>query len=98
MREKHIDELQKCEYNKLALAEMRVERRNVMVDVNKLRNAIRNSTHTIASLSSVIGIDESTFYRKLSKDGSTFTIAQADTIKRELNLDAAEAQDIFFGQ
>lgn len=67
-----------------------------MVNVSKLRDAIKASNHTIRTLSIAIGIDESTFYRKLSKEGSTFTLEQADLIKRELNLDLDSAQAIFF--
>ena len=69
-----------------------------MVNINKLRDAIKNSTHTISSLSNAIGMDESTFYRKLNKNGSTFTIEQADAITRELKLDASIAQSIFFAK
>ena len=67
-----------------------------MVNVSKLRDAIKNSNHTIKTLAIAIGIDESTFYRKLSKAGSTFTLEQADLIKKELNLNAKKAQEIFF--
>lgn len=67
-----------------------------MVNVSKLRDAIKSSSHSIASLSAELGIDESTFYRKLNREGSTFTIAQADKIKRELKLSAKTAQEIFF--
>ena len=67
-----------------------------MVNISKLRDAIKISNHTIRTLSIAIGIDESTFYRKLSKNGSTFTLEQADQIKQELNLDAESAQAIFF--
>ena len=67
-----------------------------MVNVSKLREAIKNSNHTIASLSSALGMDDSTFYRKLERNGSTFTLEQADIIKTELKLDAKTAQDIFF--
>jgi hypothetical protein len=67
-----------------------------LVNVSKLRDAIKNSNHTIRTLSIAIGVDESTFYRKLSKEGSTFTLEQANDIKRELKLNARAAQDIFF--
>lgn len=67
-----------------------------MVRIGQLRDAIKNSSHSISSLSNAIGIDESTFYRKLSRNGSTFTLEQADLIKRELNLSAQIAQEIFF--
>ena len=61
-----------------------------------LRDAIKNSNHTIKTLALAIGIDESTFYRKLNRSGSTFTLEQADLIKKELNLSAKKAQEIFF--
>ncbi len=67
-----------------------------MVNINKLREAIKNSSHSIRTLSEMLEIDESTFYRKLNREGSTFTLAQADIIKRELKLSAKMAQDIFF--
>lgn len=67
-----------------------------MVNVTMLKDAIKSSNHSIRTLALSIGIDESTFYRKLNRDGSTFTLEQADAIKRELNLSAKKAQDIFF--
>ena len=67
-----------------------------MVNVNMLKDAIKNSTHTIDSLSEVIGIDKSTFYRKLERNGATFTVEQANVIKVELGLSALTAQQIFF--
>lgn len=76
---------------------MRVEKGGLrLVNVSKLRDAIKTSNHTIKTLSIAIGIDESTFYRKLSRDGSTFTLEQADAIKRELKLNAKTAHEIFF--
>ena len=67
-----------------------------MVNVIKLREAIKSSNHSIKTLSAMLDIDESTFYRKLNREGSTFTLAQADIIKRELRLSAKSAQEIFF--
>lgn len=67
-----------------------------MVNVSKLREAIKNSNYTIASLSLALGMNDSTFYRKLERNGSTFTLEQADIIKNALGLDAETAQSIFF--
>lgn len=67
-----------------------------MANINMLRDAIKNSKHTIDSLSEAIGIDKSTFYRKLERRGTTFTVEQANAIKVELGLTAATAQKIFF--
>ena len=68
-----------------------------MVDIKKLRDAIVRSGYTIDELSKMIGMDDSTFYRKINADGKTFTIAQADALAKTLKLNAGEAQSIFFG-
>lgn len=68
----------------------------MMVDVKALREAIRISPFSIAALSAEIGMDDSTFYRKLNTDGSTFTLAQVDAMTKALKLDAEKAQAIFF--
>lgn len=67
-----------------------------MANVDMLKDAIKNSRHSISSLSLAIGMDESTFYRKLSRNGASFTVEQANAIKNELSLSAASAQAIFF--
>lgn len=67
-----------------------------MANVNMLKDAIKNSTHSISSLSAAIGMDESTFYRKLNRNGASFTVEQANAIKNELMLSAKTAQEIFF--
>jgi len=67
-----------------------------LVNVNMLRDAIKNSGHSISSLSTAIGMDESTFYRKLGRKSSSFTVEQANAIKNELSLSAESAQRIFF--
>lgn len=67
-----------------------------MVDTKWLRELIKDRGMTIESLSERIGMDKSTFYRKLSAEGNTFTVAQVDAIKTALVLDKATTQRIFF--
>lgn len=67
-----------------------------MVNVVKLREAMKRNHATISGISAQIGMDDSTFYRKLNEDGNTFTLRQADALAKALNLSAAEAQSIFF--
>ncbi len=69
-----------------------------MVDVKGLRDAMRRKKLTVAQLASAVGVDDSTFYRKLQGCGETFTLAQADAITRSLGLGIAEAQEIFFSR
>ena len=49
-------------------------------------------------LSRRIGMDRATFYRRLSVDGQTFSIKEADAISRELDLTKNEVNEIFFSQ
>lgn len=67
-----------------------------LVDTERLKELIKNRGMTIEMLSEHIGMDKSTFYRKLSAEGNTFTIAQVDAIKTALALDKTTTQRIFF--
>lgn len=69
-----------------------------MVNVNKLRGKIVEKGTTIEAVADGIGIDASTFYRKLQSNGDKFTIKEADDITRFLSLGASEATAIFFSQ
>ena len=72
------------------------ERRMLVANIEMLKEAIKHSSHSITSLSLAIGMNESTFYRKLGRNGANFTVGQANAIKRELALSAEAAQQIFF--
>lgn len=67
-----------------------------MVNIDELKKTIRQSGETINSLSRAIGMDDSTFYRKMKTNGETFTVGDIDKIKKALNLDKARAKAIFF--
>jgi DNA-binding XRE family transcriptional regulator len=69
-----------------------------MVNVNKLKGKIVECGLNIEELSSKIGINKTTFYRKMSSDGKYFTIEEADLISKELNLTYDEVNSIFFSQ
>lgn len=62
-----------------------------------LKTKIKESGKSVGAVASDINVDESTFYRKLQKNGETFTVAQAAAIKDALGLSAHEAFDIFYG-
>lgn len=67
-----------------------------MINVNKLKGKIVERGLIIEQLAERIGIDRSTFYRKLSQNGETFSIKEANLICKELNLNVSEATSIFF--
>ncbi len=69
-----------------------------MVNVDKLRGKIVEKRTTIGQLAPKIGIDKSTFYRKLNEEGKTFTIKEVELIVKKLKLTKDEAIEIFFNQ
>lgn len=68
------------------------------VNVNKLKGKIVENGLTIATLAQKIGIDRATLYRKLSNNGETMLIKDANAIISVLGLSADEAMAIFFSQ
>ena len=82
----------------IQLAETREKRRIEMVNVTMLNDAIKRSGKTKAEVAKSIQMDESTFYRKMSRNGSTFTVEQACRITETLGIDADTAQSIFFAR
>ena len=69
-----------------------------MVNINKLKGKMVELGINAEELSAKIGIDKATFYRRLSSDGETFSIKEADDIARELKLTKDELNSIFFAQ
>lgn len=67
-----------------------------MLDTLKLKGKIIESGKSIETLSAELGINQSTFYRKLKNN--TFEIGEADKIVAILSLSGEEAVAIFFKQ
>lgn len=68
-----------------------------MLNANKLKAKMTENKMNAYELSKKIGIDKSTFYRKLG--GYTeFTIKEASIISQELKLNNEEMAAIFFEQ
>ena len=69
-----------------------------MVNINKLKGKIVEKRYSVKTLANTIGLNKSTLYRKLSEEGVSITIKEADAIVRALSLSAEEANEIFFSQ
>ena len=67
-----------------------------MVNINMLKVKILEKGWNIEKIAKKIGIDRSTFYRKMNDTGSEFTIGEADYIARLLGLNYDEVNEIFF--
>lgn len=67
-----------------------------MINVAKLKGLIVERGTTQQAVADSIGINRSTFYRKM-KNGGDFSIVEAKKIKEEIPLTDSEAIEIFFG-
>lgn len=69
-----------------------------MVNILKLKGKIVECGTNIEELSKNIGINKSTFYRKLNSNGEEFSVREVTFMIRTLNLSLNEVNEIFFSQ
>ena len=69
-----------------------------MVNVDKLKGKIVERRMNVEDVAQAVGIDKSTFYRRLNGGGGAFTIEEADKIATLLSLNPDELNQIFFAQ
>lgn len=67
-----------------------------MINVIKLKASIASNGLTVNEVADKLGIDRSTFYRKLQHGGGSFTIDQARALGQILNLQFEDVTGIFF--
>ena len=70
----------------------------MQVNVNKLRGKIAESGLSNEMVAKKIGIDGSTFFRKMKSDALTFSIGQMHSLVSVLKMTPDEATDIFLSQ
>ena len=73
---------------------MRQKKGEHMVNIAKLKGKISECNTTQEALAKDIGIDKSTFYRKMKQNGN-FSINEVNLIVSSLNLSKDEAISIF---
>ena len=66
-----------------------------MTNADKLKATLKEKGMSVEEVSKLIGIDKSTFYRKLASDGATFTIGEVDKMSKALSLTVEEINAIF---
>ena len=69
-----------------------------MVNVDRLTAALKACSIPIEKAADALGIDRATFYRRLQKQGTKFTVEEVAKLAEMLNLSSAELQEIFFDQ
>lgn len=68
-----------------------------MVNIDKLKGKIVERKTTQEAVADSIGIDRSTFYRKMKNGGFKFTVGEMQKIAEVIPLTVNEAVEIFFG-
>lgn len=66
------------------------------MNVNKLKGKIVENGLNVSQLAVSIGVDRTTLYRKLTSNGETLTISEAEKIAKVLNLSMEDVNAIFF--
>lgn len=67
-----------------------------MTNMNLLKSKIVEKGMSVAIVVENIGMDKSTFYRKLANNGENFTVEEVYKIALILGLSAKEVNAIFF--
>ena len=66
------------------------------ININRLKGKIVERGMTVSELAERIGVDKATLYRKLSNEGNSLLVREANTIAEQLGLTSDEAMSIFF--
>jgi DNA-binding XRE family transcriptional regulator len=64
-------------------------------NMRKLRGKIVERDTTQEAVADAIGVDRSTFYRKIKSEGLSFTVGEVHKIVKAVNLTVEEAREIF---
>ncbi|MGP1366460.1 MAG: helix-turn-helix domain-containing protein [Schwartzia sp. (in: firmicutes)] len=67
-----------------------------MVNINKLRGRMVEQKVNADKMAKLLGINRSTFYRKLENNGDLFTIKEVQIMSKALKLNLDDVNDIFF--
>lgn len=65
------------------------------IDVERIKTRMSELGLTVKDVVASLGIDESTYYRKMANDGKTFSVEQVQKLSVLLNLTKQEASEIF---
>lgn len=65
------------------------------VDVERIKIRMNEKDLTVKDVVNALGIDESTYYRKMANSGKTFSVEQAQKLSVLLDLTKQEASEIF---
>lgn len=68
------------------------------INTNKLKAKIVEMNMTQSAVAKAIGVDSSTFARKMKLNGATFTVGQMHKLVDILHMSTEEAEQIFLSE
>ena len=69
-----------------------------MVNVTLLHAAMRDRQVSVDQAAEALGMDRSTFYRRINRTGAKFTVEDVSKLSALLKLSAQALQQIFFSE
>ena len=67
-----------------------------MVNVERLREEMKEKSITPDAAAVAMGIDVATYYRRMNRQGTKFTVEEVSKLSELLNLSSETMQEIFF--
>lgn len=67
-----------------------------MVNVERLKDEMKKRSITPDAAATAMGIDVATYYRRLNRQGTKFTVEEVGKLSELLNLSPKVMQEIFF--
>lgn len=67
-----------------------------MVNVERLRDEMKKKSITPDAAAEAMGIDVATYYRRMNRRGSKFTVEEVSKLSNLLKLSSKAMQEIFF--
>ena len=69
-----------------------------MVNIMRLKSALKAKNVTIEQASECLGVNPATFYRRINREGEKFTVLEVGKLAKLLDMDPQTMQDVFFDQ
>lgn len=67
-----------------------------MVNVDRLRDEMKKKSISPDAAAEAMGIDVATYYRRMNRQGTKFTVEEVSKLSELLNLSPKSMQEIFF--
>lgn len=64
------------------------------MDIQKFLQIMSDKGLTVSEMAKMLGMDDSTLYRKIKRNGETFTVGDLENIRKAFGMDARTAAEL----